>query len=316
MAKEKEENSLLDMNGEQIMAEFRRTLQTFRRAPWEVLCDALQMWVDAFLSDRTPEHPREKDYMSLIKKYSKDEAMNFGHLLACVMGYMQVTDDEFLANMWMEYAADAGKGQFFTPPSICGMIAEQTFIGVDWEKYTPERPCRISDPACGAGLMLVYAKKKAPQNKLNSLFFHGIDIDINVCHAAALNMMFFNCESVIIHGNALTMEVWHVFRTVHSIFGGRMYEVTDHDEMRRWMEMGFRKDGKAEEIHEEEAADVWDDEPDDVDFVEVEAEAAPVAIEDEAPTGVPDDDEKPTEAQETPIVEAVAETPKGQLFLF
>ena len=131
MAK-KEEKSLLDMNGDQIKAEFHRTLQTFLRSPWEVLCDGLQLWVDAFLSDRTPEHPREQDYMNIIKKYSKQEAEKFGHLLACVMGYMQVTDEEFLANMWMEYAADAGKGQFFTPPSICGMIAEQTFIGVDW----------------------------------------------------------------------------------------------------------------------------------------------------------------------------------------
>lgn len=299
----KEEGSLLEKSGEQIKAEFRRTLQTFIRSPWEVLCDGLQLWVDAFLSDHTPEHPRERDYMSIIKKYSKKEAENFGHLLACVMGYMQITDEEFLANMWMEYAADAGKGQFFTPPSICGMIAEQTFIGVDWERYTPDRPCRISDPACGAGLMLVYAKKKAPQKKLNSLFFHGVDIDINVCHAAALNMLFFNCESVIIHGNALTMEVWHVFRTVHSIFGGRMYEVTDPDEMRRWMEMGFRRDGKAEEVHEEEAAAVED-----------ATEAASVAIEDETPTGIPSEEEKPVEAQETPIVKA--ETPKGQLFLF
>jgi hypothetical protein len=310
----KDEISLADMNGEQIKAEFRRTLQTFIRSPWEVLCDGLNLLVDAFLSDHTPEHPREKDYMQIIGKYSKKDAENFGHLLACVMAYMQITDEEFLANMWMEYAADAGKGQFFTPPSICGMIAEQTFIGVDWGRYTPDRPCRISDPACGAGLMLVYAKKKAPQNKLNSLFFHGVDIDINVCHAAALNMLFFNCESVIIHGNALTMEVWHVFRTVHSIFGGRMYEVTDPDEMRRWMEMGFSRDRKTEEIHEEKRARL------DVEFekaiqeVEDATEAAPVAIESETNTGIPSEEQKPVEAQETPTVKA--ETSKGQLFLF
>lgn len=297
MAK-KEEKSILDMNGEQIKAEFRRTLQTFIRSPWEVLCDGLNLWVDAFLSDHTPDHPREKDYMQIIGKYSRQDAENFGHLLACVMAYMKSTDEEFLANMWMEYAADAGKGQFFTPPSICGMIAEQTFIGVDWERYTPDRPCRISDPACGAGLMLVYAKKKAPQNKLNSLFFHGIDIDINVCHAAALNMLFYNCNAVIIHGNALTMEVWHVFRTVHSIFGGRMYEVTDPEEMRRWIEMGFRRKDDGSEA------------------VEDAKEAASVAIEDEAPTGVPSEEETHVETQQTPIVEDVEETPKGQLFLF
>ena len=111
-------------------------------------------------------------------------------------------------------------------------------------------------------------------------------------------MLFFNCESVIIHGNALTMEVWHVFRTVHSIFGGRMYEVTDPDEMRRWIEMGFRRKDDGSEA------------------VEDATEAAPVAVEEESHAGVPSEEGKPVEAQQTPIVEAVAETPKGQLFLF
>lgn len=42
----------------------------------------------------------------------------------------------------------------------------------------------------------------------------------------------------------------------------------------------------------------------------------PVAVEEESHAAIPVEDGTPTESQETPIVEAEAETPKGQLFLF
>ena len=95
-----------------------------------------------------------------------------------------------------------------------------------------------------------------------------------------------------------TLQTFIRFRTVHSILGGRMYEVTDQAEMKRWIEMGFRRDRKEEEIHEDAT------------------ETASVAIEEESHAAIPAEAEKPTDAQQTPIVEAVAETPKGQLFLF
>ena len=95
-----------------------------------------------------------------------------------------------------------------------------------------------------------------------------------------------------------TLQTFLRFRTVHSIFGGRMYEVTDQAEMKRWIEMGFRrKDDGSEDV-------------------EAAIEAAPVAVEEESQAAIPVEDETPTEEQKKPIVKAESETPKGQLFLF
>ena len=238
MAKDK----VLSTSG--IKSEFEKIVMSFTRAPWEVYCDFLQLAIDAFLSDHTPEHPREKDYMKIIGKYSHDEAQKFGDMLGLVFMYMRDTGKEFLANMWMQLAANSNLGQFFTPPVLCDLMSQINYDAVDWDKYSPEKPCCISDPACGGGLTLFYAVKKFPVEKRNSLFIHGVDVDINVCHCAALNMLFLNVDAVIIHGNTLTMEVWHVFRIRHHLAGGEIYEVKDPEQMRRWMEFGFRRDGK------------------------------------------------------------------------
>lgn len=226
----------------EIKSEFEKIVMSFTRAPWEVYCDFLQLAIDAFLSDHTPEHPREKDYMKIIGKYSHAEAQKFGDMLALVTKYMWETGEEFLANMWMKLAANSNMGQFFTPPSLCDFMAQLNFDLIDWDNYSSKRPCCISDPACGGGLTLFYAVKKCPLEHRNSLFIHGVDIDINVCHCTALNMLFLNVDAVIIHGNSLSMEVWHVFRIRHHWAGGEIYEIKDPEQMRRWMEFGFRRD--------------------------------------------------------------------------
>ena len=79
---------------------------------------------------------------------------------------------------------------------------------------------------------------------MDSICFCGIDVDYNVCLAAALNMLFFNASSYIVHGNALTMEVWHVFRTIHHLGGGgEIVEITDPEKMQQIISIGFSKKG-------------------------------------------------------------------------
>ena len=52
-------------------------------------------------------------------------------------------------------------------------------------------------------------------------------------------MLFFNANSYIVNGNALTLEVWNVFRTEHHFLGGRIVEITDPEEQKKIMEIGF-----------------------------------------------------------------------------
>lgn len=82
---------------------------------WEVYTDFLQLAADCFLSDHTPEHPREKHFMEIQSKYRDKEPKYFGEMLGCVMQFMKETNRECLSEMWEEYAANANLGQFFTP---------------------------------------------------------------------------------------------------------------------------------------------------------------------------------------------------------
>lgn len=206
---------------------------------WQVYTDFLQLATDCFLSDRTPEHPREKHYMDIMQKYRGDAQKYFGEMLGCVMKYMSATHRECLSELWEEYAANAHLGQFFTPWSVCQFLAKTQLQFADWEQYTPEKKCYISDPSCGGGRTLVAALKEVPAHKMDSVCFHGIDVDSNVCYVAALNMLFFNANSYIVHGNALTLEVWHVYRTIHHWMGGSIVEITDPDEMKRIITWGL-----------------------------------------------------------------------------
>ena len=234
--------------------EFYKNLHGINRSPWQVYCDFLQLNIDAFISDHTPEHPREKDYMQIIESYRKEEAEKFSNMLGCVMQYMKETNKECLSEIWEGVAANSNLGQFFTPWTVCMMMAKMELENsvLNWDKFTPENKCTISDPSCGGGRTLVAALKLVPAGKLNSALFHGIDIDLNVCHAAALNMLFFNANSYIIHGNALSLEVWHVFKTIHTPFGGEIVEITDKEVMERTIRYGLKTKNYAEETNEEE----------------------------------------------------------------
>ena len=225
------------------LKEFRRELSAFQMAsPRTAFLDFIHLALDAFLSDHTPEHPREKHYMSIIKGYSKEDARRFGKLLACVVGYMQDTGAECLSVLWEEYASSSELGQFFTPREVCEMMARITMGDeVEWSRYSPERRCWISDPSCGAGRCFTSVLEGVGKGRQDLIVFHGIDIDRTVCEVAALNMLFFNANSVILHGDTISLNVWGGYETHHSAFGGRIIELTDKDVLRKYMEVGLEQ---------------------------------------------------------------------------
>lgn len=98
-------------------------------------------------------------------------------------------------------------GQYFTPWPICYMMAETQLGNVDWHQYSPERPCTILEPACGAGAMVLAAAVHIPTMAIlcGCVKFTLVDLDETCCKMAELNMRLHGlarCAHVI-HGNAL-----------------------------------------------------------------------------------------------------------------
>ena len=120
--------------------------------------------------------------------------------------------------------------QFFTPAAVCGFMAETEISQIRWEKYSHDHPLYICDPACGGGRTLIAALKQIPAEHADKICCIGIDIDESVCNIALLNMLFFNANALIIHGNALDQSAWHVYGTSRGVIGGTIEEYTDPED--------------------------------------------------------------------------------------
>lgn len=127
---------------------------------------------------------RERAYLERARKYSKRELDAFAEMLAEVVTALDNnTDQDFLGELFM--ALELGnewKGQFFTPYSVCKMMTAICY-GNDLErKIKQEGWISVSDPACGAGALLIaFANEcRRPGNKINyqtSVLFVAQDID-------------------------------------------------------------------------------------------------------------------------------------------
>lgn len=191
-----------------------------------VFNDWTSLMLSALMSD-------DAEYLATMKQYDNTRTYDglrpancFANAFGALMLHMRETNEEVLGALYMEMASNPHSGQFFTPPAVCDMMAR--IAGHDSE--VPEAPVRILDPACGAGAQLVAAAKNMSIVAANGSFFMGIDIDPACCRMAALNLLFFNLNGVVVHGNALSNESWGGYATSRSLaFGGSIRRLAQEE---------------------------------------------------------------------------------------
>ncbi|MFW9924014.1 MAG: N-6 DNA methylase [Candidatus Thorarchaeota archaeon] len=185
-------------------------------------------WIDLMvLAHRTTfteeEHlEREKDYLAIIHRYKNDlpegqrEGDRFAAALAILMEGMKQTNNELLGEVYEKLALNyKGFGQFFTPLSLCQLLAKM--ISTRNEKTHPT----IADPCAGSGRMLVEAYKLKPEG-----FYFAQDIDFRCVKLCALNFLFFNMNGLVVWGDSLALQAKLAYRTIRSSFGGQLYLLT------------------------------------------------------------------------------------------
>lgn len=202
------------------------------------ISDVFRDWIAvafyAFQSD-------DPHYFEVMDKYKKNNEFNrevadhFSLALARLMEYMRLTNKEALGELFMNYASDGGKSQFFTPFNISEMVAKMMIDCNKQVAVEENRPLVINDPTCGAGIMLVSAAKELSYEQANDALLIGSDIDITCVRMTALNMMFFNMNSLIIWGNPLGMEVYDAWATIrHPILGGSLKHDGKEEAIKFW----------------------------------------------------------------------------------
>lgn len=91
-------------------------------------------------------------------------------------------------------------GQFFTPPSLCDMMA---MMQVSDLKDT-EKTVKVNDCACGSGRTLLAFNKFKPGQLL-----YGEDLDPICTKMATINLALHGCKGQVCNMNSLTIDDWY-----------------------------------------------------------------------------------------------------------
>ena len=153
---------------------------------------------------------REKMYMRVVQKHTKDELDIFPEFFAhIVMGMEGNPDCDFLGELYMNLElGNKYAGQFFTPYSVCRMMAECS-IQDDLLKEQIEKNgwISINDCACGAGATLVAAANYLRFIGINyqtQALFIAQDVDMTVALMCYIQLSVLGCAGYVVIGNSLT----------------------------------------------------------------------------------------------------------------
>lgn len=148
-------------------------------------------------------------------KYSSDESKKFFEMAGTYLKIMAQQTQELgwydaFGDLFMAlHPSGNGKGQFFTPPSVCNMVAACNMRGANLEEYETRTPfgkriC-INDPAAGSSRLILAGNKVLLEMMKNDLHYDDIkiaanrpylvaeDLDYNCVKMSAINIMVHGC---------------------------------------------------------------------------------------------------------------------------
>ena len=187
-----------------------------KRSNWEVWNDFLTMAAIAFANVMpTPERTEREDrYLSIIRSYEKEEQEIFPQLLSVVsMAFEDNPKQDFLGNLYTALNLNQHqKGQFFTPYHICEFMAEVQNGGDLKSEVEKKGFISVSDPACGAGALLIAFAKSARAHGVNyqeKVLFVAQDIDATAAKMCYIQLTLLGCSACIIIGDSLVKPGFH-----------------------------------------------------------------------------------------------------------
>lgn len=209
-------------------AEFQKSIKSLchRHRLWQVFSDFCEMAAISIANSVSigPERDaREQQYMQIVGRYERDEPKALGKMLGMVASGLELMDCDFLGESFMEMdlGSDWG-GQFFTPFHLCSVMARLQ-MGSDARQSIESRGfVTVSDPACGAGAMVMAFAKELYDQKINyqqTMHATCVDVDATAAHMAYIQLSLMHVPATVIIGNSLTLETREVFYTPAHIMG-------------------------------------------------------------------------------------------------
>ncbi|GAW86207.1 conserved hypothetical protein [Bathymodiolus platifrons methanotrophic gill symbiont] len=167
---------------------------------YQVFSDFVTMSAIAVHNGLNKSETLENEYMEIVGKCSKEEATKLANLFTNLVILLDL--------------GNTNNGQFFTPPEISLMLAQLSYGDKLKNLDTPF--ITLSEPACGAGGMVLAFAKIMIENKHNpieKLWVQCIDVDRIAGLMCYLQLSLWHIPAEVIIGNTLSMEFREVFYT-------------------------------------------------------------------------------------------------------
>ena len=200
----------------------------YRHTPREVFSDFIELSALSVSNsvDPAPYEEREKQYLSLIKKYDPARQKLFPEAFALLVESLEHeaaagTPSDILGPLFMDLGC-GDKGQFFTPQHVCAMMGKMVLSEND--KIIIENGfITVSEPCCGAGAMVLGFAQAMQENGYDynrQMVVTAIDTDIWCIHMCYLQLSLYGIPAVVVHGDSLTRKEWsHWYTPLYVVHG-------------------------------------------------------------------------------------------------
>lgn len=174
-------------------------------------------------ADLTRFEKREARYLEIVRKYEKSELLSFSQIIGEVTLAMEEKPQDVLGTVFHALELhNSARGQFFTPYSICSMMARMTMGTREEIQQKLEKRGFIcaQEPAVGAGAMVIALAEAIRDMEINyqqCLHVTAIDIDPRAVHMSYIQFTLMHIPAVVLQGNSLSMtfqDAWHTLAHV------------------------------------------------------------------------------------------------------
>ncbi|HDC1596287.1 TPA: DUF1738 domain-containing protein [Salmonella enterica] len=191
---------------------------------WQVFSDFVHMAACSLYNALHRDEAFEADYMRRVGRYSREDANNMSCLLAEVIQGLEFCPTDFLGQIFMNLElGNARHGQFFTPYNVSHTMAQMTLSDGLPVLTSGERDfITVSDPACGAGGMIVAmaeAMLEAGFNPQKQMVAYCVDIDPVAAMMCYIQLSLMGIPAIVAIGNSLTVEIKREMATPMFVLG-------------------------------------------------------------------------------------------------
>ena len=174
----------------------------------DVFADAVHMMACSLWAPLAPDRESvETDFSATRKKYNDKEFEHIQTAFGIVMEALEARREEFLGTILEHLNANAkGFGQFLTPKPVAHLMGRMALEGL---KYEPGRILTITDPACGASVLMIEQAEVMMQElkvRQGDIYIMVGDIDRRAVDMSYIELSLLGYAACVEHMDALMMK--------------------------------------------------------------------------------------------------------------